>query len=1574
MTELPAHSSKGPATSAAQCVYDHMLAELESDPNLSDLRAELPDLSQALWDWSQLGDPDERRFRIREAMGGHILEVTGPDCAFLVDSLLGACSALGVQADALFHPIVERMDGAFQSLIQIHLPHLTEPETQMLCDEVVLTLRDVRLATDDFEALRNKMAEGIERLTGSVTVPSEYQEEAIAFLNWLTDDHFVFLGAREYRFKTDETGQVLPMEPDFVEGSNLGLLRDLDLNVLRPGSEPLFLTKEIGAFLAEPEPLILAKATLVSRVHRRVPADYVGIKHFDSEGRVTGETRFLGLYTSEAYHASICTIPLLRQRRAKVLEITHSVSGSHNEKAITSILESWPRDELFQTNADILAPIIRGAANLIGRPRVRMFVRPDRFARFVSVIVFVPREAYDTALRQRLSTELEGAYRGHLAAFEPEFVGVDLVRILFEVTLRPDSPQPDLQLLEARLAELSRTWQTRFRSAMTAMKPDGRAPSHAAFFVTGFNAAYREAFEPQTAVDDIDILMDLGAACPIAVRAFRDPQDPDRFIRAKIYSRSGSIALSECVPVFERMGLFVAFEAGYPITPARKPYPDSPDTFWVHALYLRRSDNADIDLDEVRSGFEDAFVAIWRGDAENDGFNGLIFNAGLSWREAALLRALCAYRHQTGMDPGRMTQIEALNRHAPLTKMLTTLFETRFDPDRGLSLNERRRALKKIWRQIDQALAKVESLNHDRVLRRLAHLIMAIQRTNFYQRDIEGHPLGHISIKIASGEIDDLPKPKPHREIFVASPVVEGVHCRFGPVARGGLRWSDRRDDFRTEVLGLVKAQQVKNSVIVPVGAKGGFFAKLLPDKGHADDRQAAGIGAYQIFVQALLGLTDNLQDGDIVHPSRTVIWDQPDPYLVVAADKGTATFSDIANGISTELGFWLGDAFASGGSAGYDHKAMGITARGGWEAVKRHFRELGTDIQTEPFSVIGIGDMSGDVFGNGMLLSRQTRLLGAFNHRHIFIDPDPQDREASWRERERLFNLKGSGWDDYDQTLLSSGGRIFDRNAKEVVLTPEIQNLTGLQTDRLTPDELVHALLKTPCDLLWFGGIGTYIKASSERHADADDRSNDHIRINAEDVGARIIGEGANLGMTQAARVAFALRGGRVNTDAIDNSAGVDSSDQEVNIKILCLEAIRQGTLVASDRDDLLASMTDEVAAHVLKHNYDQTHALSLAETQAPMDHDAYERLMCLLESRDRLDRDVEGLPGTAQMQERQDNGQFLTRPEIAVLMAWSKITLFDDLIASSVPDDPFFADALMAYFPAPICHQSEALTTHPLKREIIATILSNKSIDLGGPVLVMRLTEECNASPGQVVKALETAGALIGREQLEDAINHLDNHIATEVQLHLKQTLASGTAALAATLLNGPEMDPVGDVILKYEAGFRRLRSRLPDCLTPQHLEDLEKAKQLHAAQGVPSSLSVDLADLTVYANLPALAEIATKAQATLEDVFGAFETIGAALGTEDLSRIATAVLPGMGTWDRRATRRLIRELDDLQLRATRHALQAGGAQMWLTKMDPVLRSIRTEIETYTTRQPGFSQLALAADTIRAAMNSER
>lgn len=1568
MADIAQNTLDSSAASALEALTNMMISDARSELNDTFNDDEIKRFGEQLYDWSLTLPLEDTAVRFVSRDGQNCLESVGPDRPFLVDSLLGACARLDTEVVALFHPIIESETDGNRSLIQIHVAPLTDVEETQLVKEAELTLNDVHLATSDYRAMRARMSLEIERLAASQHISDAHKSEALAFLNWLGDEHFVFLGVRDYTFNTGEDGSVLPDEPNMVEGSNLGLMRDENRNVLNRGSEPLLLDGEIGRFLSEPEPLILAKATMQSRVHRSTVCDYVGVKHFDENGKVNGETRFLGLYTSEAYNNSVRDVPVIRKRVAKVIERSGALKGSYNAKALANIMESWPRDELIQTDAKTLMPMMLGALQLGGWPSVHVFARYDRFRRFVSMIVFVPRESYDTRLRERISDLLETAFDGRLSRFEPRFDGASLVRVLFEISLPSDGPEPNIKALEEEIKVLARTWRDRFRARLMGSDLNAEARSHAAILTRAFNAAYREAFEPEEAMRDVETLAGLAPDRPVILRAYRDDGDDDGYIRAKIYARNGSIALSDCVPVFERMGLFVALETGYPVTPDDKPVADAPGTYWIHALEMRRADRQPIDLEGVCKNFEEAFAAIWNGQAENDGFNALILNAGVTWREAALCRTLCAYRHQSGLDPAKETQIEALNANPDLTTALVELFTTRFDPEQFSSQAERKTAVTSAHASIDEGLKAVNSLDHDRVIRRVGDLILATQRTNFYQTNAAGIPGNCISLKIASRELTDLPDPKPYREIFMSSPQVEGVHCRFGPVARGGLRWSDRRDDFRTEVLGLVKAQQVKNSVIVPVGSKGGFFPKQLPIGGSREEVRQAGIAAYQTFITTLLELTDNLVKGEVQHPDNTVIWDGEDPYLVVAADKGTATFSDIANEISELNGFWLGDAFASGGSAGYDHKKMGITARGAWEAVKRHFRELDHDIQTEPFTVIGCGDMSGDVFGNGMLLSKQIRLQAAFNHLHIFVDPDPQETEQLWQERERMFQMHRSSWSDYDQSLLSEGGAIFDRSAKALKLSPQIKALTGLSKDGVTPDELIHALLKTKCDLLWFGGIGTYIKAGSESHMQAGDRANDGLRVNGRDVGAKVVGEGANLGLTQAGRIEFAMAGGRINTDAIDNSAGVDSSDHEVNIKILCTEAISQGALKMGERNTLLASMTDDVAANVLAHNYDQTAALSLAEYSRQENHEAFERLMCSLEGRGVLDREVEGLPSTAEMTARASEKRFLTRPEIAVLMAWSKIVLFDDLVKSNLPDDPYFTSTATRYFPDDLHKFRDAISAHRLKREIIATVLANRMIDYCGPIFYLRITEQSGAASHAIVSAFETACTLLNARDLLEKINQLDNKVPAKGQMALRETLRASLDALTYNLVGKATSDPVTAQILNLSAITDPLRDSLPDILTSFERSRLNKIIKTLASNGVPDGLASSVAITGWLAEAPEIAAMSSQFDREPASVFTDVQSVSESLGFSRLSSSANSVLRTMPHWDRLATHRLLDELKHLKFGTVQSALSGEGADAWLAACATERKQLLSDIKTLTANRPSFAQLSLAANTIRS------
>ncbi|MEO0982060.1 MAG: NAD-glutamate dehydrogenase [Pseudomonadota bacterium] len=1561
---------------------DTFLRQMAEEARGEDLRDLAPDalnkLAEEFWDWAAGEPAGTRAARIRPVDAGaasrQVLEVIGPDAPFLVASLLGECVAQGHTVAALLHPIVKRSNGDHMSMIQIHLPALSEAESDALLNGAEATLADIHVAVADYAAMRARMKEQAAKVGALTHLDPETKAEAVAFLDWLTEEHFLFLGSRAYVLDADGDGRLLDEEPVMVEGSNLGILRNEALNVLNRGAEPTVLTPEIEAFLKEPDPLIIAKSTLQSRVHRRALADYVGVKQYDETGRVCGEVRFAGLFTSEAYNEGVHSIPVVRQRVAQVLDASGRLTSRHSQKALENILETWPRDELFQTDAETLTPMALGALHLIGQPRTRLFLRYDEFDRYVSAILYVRREVYTSDLRERIGRRLEEALEGEVLLFQPRFDGGPLARVHFHIALNPGHPKPDEAVLEAEISDLAQRWDDAFADALSEAPLSDAARSGASAFKQSFNEAYREAFSPKEAIRDVAELAKLDAARPVRLRAYRKAGDDAVTLRAKIYARDGAIPLSKCVPVLENMGLFVEFETGYPVRPRRKPVEDAPDTYWIHDAVVRRSDNKPIDLDRVETAFAEAFAAVWLGLTDNDGFNRLILSAGLDWREAALLRALCAYRKQTGLDPAAETQIEALVAYPALAQSLIELFRIRFDPSRKHVLKTRAKRAEALLAEIEHKLATVPSLDHDRVLRRLARLIAAVQRTSYYQSDADGSPRRVLAFKIASQELTDLPAPKPYREIFVSSPLVDGVHLRFGPVSRGGLRWSDRRDDFRTEVLGLVKAQQVKNAVIVPTGSKGGFYPKQVPIGASREEVRESGVAAYRAFITALLDVTDNLVDGDVAHPDQTVVWDGEDPYLVVAADKGTATFSDIANEISEAHGFWLGDAFASGGSAGYDHKKMGITARGAWEAVKRHFREMGADVQTEPFTVIGVGDMSGDVFGNGMLLSKQIRLVAAFNHLHIFIDPDPQDPERLWEERKRLFDLPRSSWESYDTSLISEGGGVFERDAKAIPLSPQIRELTGLGGDTATPDELIHALLKAHADLLWFGGIGTYVKASTETHADAGDRSSDAVRIDATELGVMVVGEGANLGLTQAARIEFARAGGRLNTDAIDNSAGVDSSDHEVNIKILLSEAIRGNALPRGERNMLLASMTDEVADKVLAHNYAQTAALTLAEASAKDDHEAHERIMSWLEKRGVLDRAVEGLPATEAMRARAQEDGWLTRPELSVLLAWSKIVLFQDIVASDLPDDPWFEATLRGYFPEPLAGFSDAMDAHRLKREIIATVLANRLLDTGGPAFLLRLRETGADDTVTSARAFEAARALLDLESFSKDVHALDNQAPASLQTRLLQTGADAAGAAAAWIAAEAPRDMVADIIADIGCAMESLRDEAAGVLSPyEHRRAIRRASA-YETEGAPKALAERAGLLPLLAFGPVICRLASETSVSALDAGAAFFEVGGALHIDRIRATAVFGMRSAAFWDRMATRRVLNDLLRQQADAARAALQSDGTpKEWVeARHDQIADLSRTLIELAEGRSWSFAKFALAADAVRGFMTA--
>ena len=1555
---------------------------------------EAADIAQALIDFWRFGesvDPSQPlSMRVRRALRLNgadlkcdLLEIVQPDRPFLVDSIMGAIAESGFSVRAMFHPVVETPTGR-RSMIQVYLAPVGEDREAGLMAAVSDALADVRVAVEDFAEMKALMRRTIAGLRDAdVGVAEADRVEGLALLDWLEGDHFVFLGARVYDYPRTPDGGYAAEEPMDQPEANLGVLRDQSRTVLRRDNEPAVLSKQVRDHLLLGAPLVVAKSNLRSRVHRRGYMDYVGVRRYGPDGKPSGEVRFVGLFTAEAYETPAHEVPLVRRKVAHVLNSAGKDPDSHNGKRLRNILETWPRDELFQTPEGELLAMALGVLHLYDRPRVRLFARRDPFDRFVSVLMFVPRERYDSGVRERAGQLLAQAYQGRVSAYYPSFSDAPLARVHYILGVTPGRHgEPDLAALEAAIAETARTWDDRFEAAIRDGGAPGRVAEILARYAGAFPPGYRDQYGAAEALADIAVIDDIKPGETVRVRAFRHADDDKLTVRFKLYLPGAAAPLADVLPIVERMGLKALIEDGFKLSPLTDGVREK---VWVHEFVLRDDNGEHLTFTDIKVAFEAAFVALWTGRAESDGFNRLVLELGVGWREAALVRALARYRQQTGLDPSQSVQEQALSDHPGVTRLILDLFRIKFDPAIVADLAAREVQAKAVEVKIGEALQAVESLDADRVLRRIAALVGAIQRTNFFQPGADGEPKPHISFKIASRELADLPAPKPYREIFVSAPHIEGVHLRFGPVARGGLRWSDRRDDFRTEVLGLVKAQQVKNAVIVPVGSKGGFFPKQLPRGGDRDAIQAEAIRAYKTFLYGLLDLTDNIDANNrVVPPASVVVHDGEDPYLVVAADKGTATFSDIANGVAEDYGFWLGDAFASGGSVGYDHKVMGITARGAWEAVKRHFRELGKDIQTEPFTVVGVGDMSGDVFGNGMLLSKQTRLLAAFDHRHIFLDPDP-DPATSWVERDRMFKLPRSSWDDYDKSLISKGGGVFARSLKTIALSPEIRALFEIKAETVSPAELLTAILKSKAELLYLGGIGTYVKAKAESQAEAGDKANDSIRVNGADLRVKVVGEGANLGLTQAGRIEFARSGGHLNTDAIDNSAGVDSSDHEVNIKILTGILERSGDLTRPDRNVLLASMTDDVAEHVLEHNYDQTLALTLLESDSIAELDAHARFMADLETRGRLDRKVEGLPDAAALAEREQARIGLTRPELAVLLAYGKLDLFDGVIASDAPDDPWFEATLRGYFPKALDRYADQMQRHRLKREIIATVVGNQMINMCGPTFPTRLRAAAGCDVTALVVGFAAARVILGIDALWRQVGALDGKASAAGQTALYKALAYALRSQTFWLARRAFRDKatVGQLVEAYGASVKALSALTPGILSPFEQKATAKRAKLYISEGAPETLANAVAALQPLTTGADLVDLANASSWSVENVARLYHQVGANLGFDRL-RSAAGSFVGGDSFERLAVRRLVEDMLSEQTSLTQTVLkfaanaQAGDDELsakaavtsWAALQAAQVRAAKRTVEDIEQAGGGwsFAKLTIANAALRA------
>ncbi len=1447
-----------------------------------------------------------------------VLLAVNDDAPFLFDSLMAEVAAQGVAVRAVFHPVVN-ISGWPTSVIVIVTDLIVGAERrEALKHGAEAVFAQVRVAVRDWQPMRQRLEAVITELKAAPSrAPAQEVSESIAFLEWLGDDHFTFLGCRDYAYSPEDGGRLLP-----VDGSGLGVLADRFARVVRKDVDDTGVTEKVRAFLFQPTPLIVTKSNQKSLVHRRVNMDYIGVKVFGPDGAFKGERRFVGLFTSGAYNRSPRDIPLLRHKAETVMARAGLPAGSHDAKTLAHIIDTYPRDELFQISEEELYVTAMGILRLTERPKLKVFLRFDRFDRFVSAIVFVPRERYDGIVHEKIFAILARTFNGHAVESTPSLGDSVLARIHYTVRLGEAAPAAvDITALEAEMRAAIRTWEDGFHDVLRARY--GEEDAHRRFReqAPGIPARYRDVFTPAEGADDLAAIESLtvsGRMPAVEAHVFRKPTDGRSTLRIKLYGLGPALPLSVSLPIFENFGLKVIAEDAYPLMLGAH------EAFVLDFL-MERADQAPAEGAHIKHLLEAAFHAVIAGEAESDGFNRLVIRSGLGWRDVTILRTVAKYLRQAAIPFSQDYMEQALARNPDIATLLVALFHDLLSPE-SAGTDE----AKAIYAKIEAALNDVQSLDDDRIIRRIRNVISNVLRTNFYQPGHDGRPKPYLSIKLASQKLDELPAPRPHVEIFIYSPQVEGVHLRFGAVARGGLRWSDRREDFRTEVLGLVKAQQVKNACIVPVGSKGGFYPKQMPANPNREETMATGIAAYKTFINALLDVTDNLNpDGTVVPPEHVVRRDSDDPYLVVAADKGTASFSDIANAIAEERGFWLGDAFASGGSHGYDHKKMGITARGAWEAVKRHFRELGRDIQSQPFTAVGVGDMSGDVFGNGALLSKCMKLLAAFDHRHIFIDPDP-DAAASWSERQRLFELPRSTWADYNAKLISKGGGIFARTLKEIPLSDEMKKLTGLAVSKATPAEVIKALLKADVDLLFLGGIGTYVKATGQSHLEVGDRANDAVRINGSELRAKVVGEGANLGLTQLGRIEYAQAGGRLNTDAIDNSAGVDTSDHEVNLKILMGGPMRRGELSAEARDALLAAMTDEVAALVLKDNYDQTLAITVAQARGTGDLDAYGRYIRDLEARARLDRAVEFLPDDSELRRRAQVGKALTRPELAVLLAYAKLDLKAELIASDLPDDPYFRPELISYFPPDAVERLPSeLDRHRLKREIITDVVTNRLVNLAGPLFVARMKEMSGASAARIVRAFAVADGAFGLSALKVRIDGLDLKMDAALQTRIYADIVAILRRLGLWFItNIPSGADLSETVAMYRGAAEKLRGTLHPLVSPYEAHDTEaRITELEAA-GAPHDVADDAGALPLIGALPEIALLAHQNALDLDLVASAYFAMGAAVGIDRLRGLANHIAAGEH-WDRLAIRRISDDLYAGQRALTAAALQDHAGQ---------------------------------------------
>ncbi len=1552
LKELPSKSPAG---------LKHLLEELVISMSEEDkdyfTPALLAEVAQTHWDLAQKRSNGEPKLKIYTAesddssIRSTFIDIVSDDLAFLVDSVAAEINKNAFLIDLLLHPTLyakydkknnledtslnEKQGYIRQSHIHVQIKDIPpEDALKSLENGLYEALNDVHIANQDWKELLGKLKEAREDLAAAKTKrPAAEVQQYCEFLDYLYDNNFTLLGFREYTF-VEKDGET---KSRTVRNSGLGLLRN-DVKPAYINDHEEGLPRNLQEMRRSLPPLSISKTNRLATVHRRVPMDAVAIKTYDEHGKVKGEKLFLGLFTSVTYSRSVSDVPYLREKVEDVLKMSGFIQGSHDRKALRHILEKYPRDELFQISPKTLLDISLDILKLQERQRVALFMRKDPFRRYVSCLVYVPRDRFGTLLRQKMCSILEDELKGVCETFSTSLDDSLFARVMFTINIRQDEePKYNIKEIEAKIQEAAQTWQELLSQALSeSFEDQSYVTALSQKYGMAFPLSYTTRYKSTQAIFDIAKIEEVYASGQLQLDIYRpEGVDLNQF-RVKVYNPGKPMNLSDVMPILENLGARAISELPFEVLPENTEY-----AVWIHDFLLETPGISDVvSIRDVKDNFETGFAKIWCGEMENDGLNRLILSANMNWREITILRTYVRYLKQIRYPFSRLYVEKALTENAKICRLIVDLFKGFHDPKNG---NDAESIAAGCAIGIDHELEAVDSLDQDRILRMMTRLVECTLRTNFFQTTKDGDAKPYLSIKLDSAKVPDIPQPAPYREIFVYSPKVEAIHLRGDEIARGGLRWSDRHEDFRTEVLGLMKAQMVKNAVIVPMGSKGGFVVKQKTKS--REEFQEVGIECYKTFIRGLLDITDNLKGKKVIHPKDVVRRDGDDPYLVVAADKGTASFSDIANGVSREYGFWMDDAFASGGSAGYDHKKMGITARGAWESVKLHFRQLNHNTQEEEFDVVGVGDMGGDVFGNGMLLSKKIQLVGAFNHLHIFCDPDP-DAESSWKERKRLFD-DVKGWDAYDTSKLSKGGKIFRRDEKILELTPEIKERFDIDKDKVTPNELMRALLKARTDLMWFGGIGTYIKSSKEEHTDAGDKANDAIRVDAPELRTKVIGEGANLGVTQLGRIEFAESGGRLNTDFVDNSGGVNSSDLEVNIKILMTDVMnsKNHSMDMKARNKLLEKMTDDVAELVLRNNYQQAQAISLAELQAKDNIKLQADFIKDLEREQGLNRVLEGLPDEEKIEQRIRNGKGLTRVELAVLVSYAKITFTKDLLKSDIPEDPDMEDWIINYFPDDLrVKYATEIKRHKLAREIVATSMANSLVNRMGPTFLKSKMNKTGATAAQIAKAYIIVRDAFKLRDMWDQIEALDNTVPAEVQLKAMREIALLSEHAVSWFLNrfGNDLD-IGREISDYGSGIETLNANLDKLLTEDLKVSVAARTNASQADGLPKELAHQIALLPILSSACDIVRISLDQKTDLQATARTYFEVGEHFHMDWLRQQAQH-LPRDNHWEAEATGGLINQLFGCQAALTGRILTDTKAktsakadsltQKWLDK----------------------------------------